>query len=100
MLSALPDDVRRSFVEHVLAPLLDYDRRTDAGLTDTLREFLATGGSWNRTAESLHVHLNTVRYRIKRVEELLGRDLSSTSDRLDVYLALQSIPRSSATGAA
>ncbi|MFY2791053.1 PucR family transcriptional regulator [Rhodococcus sp. MALMAid1271] len=100
MLSALPDDVRRSFVEHVLAPLLEYDRRTDSGLTDTLREFLATGGSWNRTAESLHVHLNTVRYRIKRVEELLGRDLNSTEDRLDVYLALNSIPRSSATGAA
>ncbi|WP_032404806.1 PucR family transcriptional regulator [Rhodococcus sp. WWJCD1] len=100
MLSALPDDVRRSFVEHVLAPLLEYDRRADAGLVDTLREFLATGGSWNRTADSLHVHLNTVRYRIKRVEELLGRDLGSTEDRLDVYLALQSIPRSSATGAA
>ncbi|MBY3989513.1 helix-turn-helix domain-containing protein [Rhodococcus fascians] len=100
MMSALPDDVRKSFVEHVLAPLLEHDRRTDADLTDTLREFLANGGSWHRTAESMHVHLNTVRYRIKRVEELLGRDLGSTADRLDVYLALQSMPRTSAHGAA
>ncbi|MBY3794957.1 PucR family transcriptional regulator ligand-binding domain-containing protein [Rhodococcus fascians] len=100
MMSALPDDVRKSFVEHVLAPLLEHDRRTDADLTDTLREFLANGGSWHRTAESMHVHLNTVRYRIKRVEELLGRDLGSTADRLDVYLALQSMPRASAHGAA
>ncbi|MBY4214974.1 helix-turn-helix domain-containing protein [Rhodococcus fascians] len=100
MMSALPDDVRKSFVEHVLAPLLEHDRRTDADLTATLREFLANGGSWHRTAESMHVHLNTVRYRIKRVEELLGRDLGSTADRLDVYLALQSMPRTSAHGAA
>lgn len=100
MLSALPDDVRQSFVQLVLEPMLDYDRRNDAGLTDTVREFLATGGSWNKTAESLHVHLNTVRYRIKRVEELLGRDLGSTSDRLDLYLALESMPAATASGAA
>ncbi|MDJ0395877.1 PucR family transcriptional regulator [Rhodococcus sp. G-MC3] len=89
LVSILPDRVRREYTQRVLGPLLDYN--TDSGLVETLREFLAHGGSWNRTAEVLHVHLNTVRYRIKRIEELLGRDLGSTADRLDVFLALQSI---------
>lgn len=89
LVSTLPDRVRREYAERVLGPVLGYD--ADSGLIETLREFLAQGGSWNRTAEILHVHLNTVRYRIKRVEELLGRDLSSTVDRLDVFLALQSM---------
>lgn len=89
LVSILPDRVRREYAERVLGPILAYDG--DTGLVETLREFLAHGGSWNRTAEVLHVHLNTVRYRIKRIEELLGRDLGSTSDRLDIFLALQSI---------
>ena len=89
LVSILPDRVRREYAVRVLGPVLEYDG--DSGLLETLREFLAQGGSWNRTAEVLHVHLNTVRYRIKRVEELLGRDLGSTTDRLDVFLALESV---------
>lgn len=89
LVSILPDRVRREYAQRVLGPVLAYD--ADSGLIETLREFLAHGGSWNRTAEVLHVHLNTVRYRIKRIEELLGRDLGSTTDRLDVFLALQSV---------
>ncbi|OZF07304.1 PucR family transcriptional regulator [Rhodococcus sp. 14-2686-1-2] len=89
LVSILPDRVRREYAERVLGPVLRYDG--DSGLLDTLREFLAQGGSWNKTADVLHVHLNTVRYRIKRVEELLGRDMGSTVDRVDVYLALQSV---------
>ena len=50
-----------------------------------------TSGSWSRTAEALHLHVNTVRYRIGRVEELTGRDLSSLEDRVDVFLALRSL---------
>ena len=101
LVSILPDRVRRQYAERVLGPVLEYD--VDSVLLSTLEEFLAQGGSWNKTAEVLHVHLNTVRYRIKRVEELLGRDLGSTTDRLDVYLALRSVgastrePRDQAT---
>ncbi len=44
-----------------------------------------------RTAESLYLHVNTVRYRIERVEQLTGRDLSQLEDRVDVFLALKSL---------
>jgi DNA-binding PucR family transcriptional regulator len=88
LLSAVPDRLRRSFAGAVLNDVVEYDRRTGADLLVTLRAFLDCNGSWSRTAQQLHLHLNTVRYRIARVEELTGRDLSRMDDRTDVYLAL------------
>lgn len=88
LLSAVPDRLRRSYAGAVLNDVAEYDRRTGADLLVTLRAFLDCNGSWSRTAQQLHLHLNTVRYRITRVEELTGRDLSRMDDRADVYLAL------------
>lgn len=89
LLAAVPDEVRRAFAASVLDPVLAYDDRTGAGLVETLEAFLDCSGSWSRTAERLHLHVNTVRYRIGRVEELTARDLSTLADRVDVYLALR-----------
>ena len=47
-----------------------------------------SGGSWVKTAEATHLHLNTVRYRIGRVEQLTGRDINDTAHRADLHLAL------------
>jgi Purine catabolism regulatory protein-like family/PucR C-terminal helix-turn-helix domain/GGDEF-like domain len=91
LLAAVPDDVRRAFAVRVLGPVLDHDARTGAGLRVTLEAFLDCSGSWIRTAERLHLHVNTVRYRIGRVEELTGRDLGALPDRVDVFLALRSL---------
>ena len=91
LLATLPDDVRRTYSHRVLGAVLDHDRRTHADLLTTLQAFLACSCSWTRTAESLHLHVNTVRYRIERVEQLTGRDLSSLEDRVDVFLALKSL---------
>ncbi|GAA1866145.1 PucR family transcriptional regulator ligand-binding domain-containing protein [Pseudonocardia ailaonensis] len=90
LLAAVPDDVRRTFAERVLGPVLAYDARNDSGLMETLEAFLEHSGSWSRTAEHLHLHVNTVRYRIGRVEELTARTLSHFPDRVDVFLALRS----------
>lgn len=92
LMATVPDDVRRTFANRVLGPVWDYDAKHEAGLHDTLAAFLSCSGSWSRTAEQMHLHVNTVRYRIQRVEELTGRDLSSLEDRVDVFLALRSLP--------
>jgi DNA-binding PucR family transcriptional regulator len=89
LLATVPDDVRRSFADRILAPLFDYDRRHQSELVRTVGTFLDCGGSWNICAERLHVHVNTVRYRIRRIEELTGRDLSTMADRVDLFLALR-----------
>ncbi|WP_165820994.1 PucR family transcriptional regulator [Nocardioides gansuensis] len=90
LLAAVPDDVRRTYAHRVLGPVLEHDERTGADLVPTLDTFLACSGSWSRTAEALHLHVNTVRYRIERVQQLTGRDLSRLEDRVDVFLALKS----------
>jgi DNA-binding PucR family transcriptional regulator len=89
LLATMPDDVRRSFAARLLDPLFDYDRRYRSELVRTLATFLECTGSWHACADRLHIHVNTVRYRIRRVEELTGRDLSSMADRVDLFLALR-----------
>ncbi|MFC4944088.1 PucR family transcriptional regulator [Pseudonocardia sp. GCM10023141] len=91
LLAAVPDRLRRAFAARILDPVLAYDARTNAGLLETLEAFLDCSGSWSRAAERLHLHVNTVRYRIGRVEELTGRDLGRFTDRVDVFLALRSL---------
>jgi hypothetical protein len=91
LLAMVPDELRRAFAARVVGPVLEYDERTEAGLRETLYAFLDNSGSWSRTAEAMHLHVNTVRYRIGRVEELTGRDLSKLEDRVDVFLALRSL---------
>jgi DNA-binding PucR family transcriptional regulator len=89
LLATVPLSVLRSFRVRLLGPLLAYDDRHRAELLPTLREFLACSGSWNMCAAKMYVHVNTVRYRIRRIEELTGRDLSRLNDQVDFYLALQ-----------
>jgi hypothetical protein len=88
LLAAVPDDLRRSFRTQVLGPLATYDAAHSSELIRTLRVFLDHSGSWTQAAAALHVHVNTLRYRIGRVEELTGRDLNRFPDRVEVYLAL------------
>ncbi|MFF1925156.1 PucR family transcriptional regulator [Streptomyces sp. NPDC058221] len=89
LLPFVPDDVRRAFTARLLDPLRDYDRRHRAELIPTLESFLDSDGSWTRCAARLHLHVNTLRYRVGRIEQLTGRDLSRLEDKLDFFLALR-----------
>ncbi|WP_092603234.1 PucR family transcriptional regulator [Actinopolyspora xinjiangensis] len=89
LLSAVPDELRNSYRQRLLGGLLAYDRSHQSDLVNTLRTFLECSGSWSRCAQLLHVHVNTLRYRIRRVEEITGRDLGDFPTRVDFYLALQ-----------
>ncbi|MFI1414424.1 PucR family transcriptional regulator [Streptomyces sp. NPDC020707] len=89
LLPFVPDDVRRAFTARLLDPLREYDRRHRAELIPTLEAFLDCDGSWTRCAARLHLHVNTLRYRVGRIEQLTGRDLSRLEDKLDFFLALR-----------
>ncbi|QNE73977.1 PucR family transcriptional regulator [Streptomyces finlayi] len=89
LLPFVPDDVRRAFTARLLDPLRDYDSRHRAELIPTLEAFLDCDGSWTRCAARLHLHVNTLRYRVGRIEQLTGRDLSRLEDKLDFFLALR-----------
>lgn len=87
----LARDSRSLSVLHnaVLAPLTAYDRANGSELVHTLHVFLSTCGQWNTSAAQLKIHVNTLRYRLGRVEKLTGRSLSSMSDRVDLFLAIR-----------
>jgi hypothetical protein len=89
LLALHSDDVRGAFITSVLGPIHSYDTERSAHLVESLIAFLESGCSWQRAAARLHVHVNTVRYRIRRVEQLTGRDLDSMNDRVDLHLAIQ-----------
>ncbi|MEU8634287.1 PucR family transcriptional regulator ligand-binding domain-containing protein [Amycolatopsis sp. NPDC048633] len=88
LLAGAPAGVRAALRRRVLGPLLDYDAEQHSDLVHTVRVFLECSGSPTRAAKALHVHVNTLRYRIGRAGELLGADLTEFTDQLDVYLAL------------
>ncbi|MYV98563.1 helix-turn-helix domain-containing protein, partial [Streptomyces sp. SID3343] len=89
LLAAVPEDVRRAFRGRLLEPLRAYDASHQADLITTLEVFLDCDGSWTRCAARLHVHVNTLRYRIGRIEELTGRQLARLEDKVDFFLALK-----------
>ena len=89
LLAGVPEELRRSLRRRLLGPVLDYDAVHGSDLVGTLRVFLDCSGSWTAAAARLHVHVNTLRYRVGRVEDLLGVDLSDFAERVNLYLALQ-----------
>jgi purine catabolism regulator len=89
LLGAQPRPVLEGFVRSVLGPLIDRDRTKSSELVTSVRAFIEAGGRWEPGAESLGVHRHTLRYRVRQAEELLGRDLRSAEDRMEVWLALK-----------
>jgi sugar diacid utilization regulator len=75
------------FMHSVLQPLYEYDGRRDTMLVETLRAFLRHGFSAAATAEALIVHPNTISYRLRRIEELLGIDCHDPQALLQVQFA-------------
>src|SRR5438105_5312271 len=77
----------RAFRDDALARLRAKDRR--GVLLETLGAYLATNGSPTEAADRLHLHRNTVLYRLGRIEDLLGVDLRNAEVRLALHLALK-----------
>ena len=77
------------FYDSVLGRLHEYDEQNSSDLVKSLACFLEANGHWGDAAEKLFVHRHTLRYRMKRVEEITGRDLDQSQDRMEFWLALK-----------
>ncbi|MDI5974371.1 helix-turn-helix domain-containing protein [Streptomyces sp. SL13] len=75
------------FVREWLGRLLDYDARHHTELVTTLSRYLESGGSYDTTSRTLLVHRSTVRYRLQRIGEITGHDLSDVGTRLNLHVA-------------
>jgi len=89
LLSLQDDDALRLYCDSVLGPLEDASGEYGDELIRSLEAFIEQNGQWERAARELYCHRHTLRYRIRRVEQLTGRDLSSARDRIEFWLALR-----------
>ena len=89
LLSLQDDDALRLFCDSILAPIEEGEGAYGGELMRSLEAFIECNGQWERAARQLYCHRHTLRYRIRRVEELTGRSLDSARDRIDFWLALR-----------
>jgi sugar diacid utilization regulator len=88
MLSSVTDPAGiEAFMNEQLGPLIEYDRQHHSSLVLTLARYFDSGCNYDGAAATLSVHRNTLKYRLRRIRDLLGRDPQDGSARLDLHLA-------------
>ncbi|MDD7920183.1 helix-turn-helix domain-containing protein [Actinomycetospora callitridis] len=89
LLGSGSDPDLQTFIDDVTGPLVAYDRENDGSLVRTLRAFFDADCSQRVAAEKLFVHHKTLRYRLERIKQLTGLDLSRHEDRMRADVALR-----------
>ncbi len=89
LLSLQDDDALASYCQSVLGPVEGDEGEYGDELLRSLDVFIEQNGHWERAAQTLYCHRHTLRYRIKRVEQLTGRDFTHARDRIEFWLALR-----------
>ncbi len=79
----------RDFYRETLGPLLNTDTRGDSTLIDTLEGYFRCNGNLSETARTMHLHRNSLLYRLGRIEEVLGQSLDDSELRLSLQIALK-----------
>jgi purine catabolism regulator len=89
LLALQDDDALRAYSNGLLDPIERPDGEYGGELLRSLEAYIENNGNWERAARSLPCHRHTLRYRIRKVEELTGRDLARATDRIELWLALR-----------
>jgi len=89
LLSIQDDDALDLYCDSVLGPIERGDEEYGGELLRSLEAFIEQNGQWERAARQVYCHRHTLRYRMRKVEELTGRDLSRAHDRIEFWLALR-----------
>ncbi|NLV17582.1 MAG: hypothetical protein GXY50_10320 [Syntrophomonadaceae bacterium] len=79
----------KSFCRETLGRVIEYDEKTEGELMPTLRKLLDSNVNMKSTADSLFIHVNTLYYRVSKIEELLGIDFSSMDSRVNLFIAVK-----------
>lgn len=89
LLSLQPPHALESYCANVLGPIEAQNGSYGEELLRSLDAFIEHNGHWERAAKALYCHRHTLRYRVRRVEQLTERDLSRARDRIELWLALR-----------
>lgn len=77
------------FYQETLGPLIHYDSHSNSALIETLEAYFRCNGNLSETARAMHLHRNSLLYRLGRIEEILGRSLEDSELRLSLQIALK-----------
>ncbi|MEV6105794.1 PucR family transcriptional regulator [Streptomyces sp. NPDC051940] len=97
VLPLLGDDAVQAFADGLLRALREHDATGRGDLVESLRAWLSRHGQWDAAAADLGVHRHTLRYRMRRVEEILGRSLDDPDVRMELWLALKATSASASS---
>ena len=89
LLSVQDDEALISYCRSVLGPIEQGEGEYGDELVRSLDVFIEHNGHWEKAANALYCHRHTLRYRIRRIEQLTGRDFSNARDRIEFWLALR-----------
>ena len=89
LLALQDDDALRLYSDDLLEPIERTEGEYGGELLRSLEAFIENNGNWERAARQLYCHRHTLRYRIRKIEELTGRDLGRATDRIELWLALR-----------
>lgn len=79
-------EIIEEYYEKTILPLIEYDNKNDSDLAIVLRSYLRHNGSVKETSDELFVHRNTINYKLSKISEILGLDLSLLNSRLILSL--------------
>jgi DNA-binding PucR family transcriptional regulator len=91
LLAISEPDRLREFLAEQLGALLAWDEKSGGDLVRTLEAYHVSGERLRPAARLLFVHVNTLKYRLARIEALTGRKLHDPVDRFNMYLALYAL---------
>ncbi|CAA7600087.1 GAF domain protein [Acididesulfobacillus acetoxydans] len=81
------EDLLDSFVRNAMGGLIELDEKAKMSLVDTLEQYLDHDCSLIDTSQAMFIHTNTLKYRLKKIQEVIQADLTKTTDRVNLYFA-------------
>src|SRR5699024_1008683 len=91
LLNARKPEQLNQYAYEKLKPLIDYDEHNDSSLLYTLYNYSQNEFNLHKTARKIHISISGMRYRIQKIEELLGKDLADSNFRFEIQLALYTL---------
>lgn len=77
------------FCSSTIKPLIEYDRNNNSELVKTLKYYFQFNGNMKRMAEEMHMHYNTIIYRLQKIKDVIGLDIEVSDNRLNLEIAIK-----------
>lgn len=90
VLSAINNrEILQNYYQQTFSLLIDYDRMNNGDLLNTLKEYIKNDFNLQKTADLMYIHKNTLKYRIEKIETILGHSLKSSDAISDIVIAFK-----------